>query len=65
VIFDRYFLDKKLLETAYIQFKQGVLKALIGKEKNYEPMTALEIVEMVQKMTWSKERSTEFAQVIF
>ena len=65
VIFDRYFQDKKLLETAHIQFKKGVLKALIGEERPYEPLTAVEIVEMVQKIKWSKEKGSEFTQVIY
>ena len=61
--FDTSIQDKKYLESIFIQFKQNVLKACIGKEKVYEPLTAIEIVEMVEKLKWKTERTFDFEQV--
>ena len=61
--FDQFIQDKRYLESIYIQFKQSILKALIGKENSYEPLTAMEIVEMVEKLKWKSERNFEFEQV--
>ena len=61
--FDQFIQDKRYLESIYIQFKQSILKALMGKENSYEPLTAMEIVEMVEKLKWKSERNFEFEQV--
>jgi len=63
VAFDQFIQDKRYLESIYIQFKQNVLRTLIGKENSYEPLTAIEIVEMVEKLKWKSQRNIEFEQV--
>lgn len=63
LIFDTFIKDKKYLEDVYINFKQSVLKALIGQETLYEPLTAVEIIELAQRLRWESEKHFEFEQV--
>lgn len=63
--FDNFVEDKKYLENIYIQFKQNVLKAMMGQEELYEPLTAVEIIELAEKLKWKAEKKCEFDQVLF
>lgn len=61
--FERFIEDKKYLESVYIKFKQDVLKAMLGEKEKYEPLTALEIIEMVANLKWKNNNTFEFEQV--
>lgn len=63
VAFDTFVQDKRYLENVYIQFKQNVLKAMIGKDETYAPLTAVEIIELAEKTRWKAEKKCEFDHV--
>lgn len=65
IAFESFIEDKKYLESVYIRFKQDVLKAMIGEKEKYEPLTGIEILEMVEKLKLRNYHNFKFEQVFF